>query len=61
MKVGDAYAHLPALQKPQPLAQPNSERGEAEERLRDLIAQKRAELETFRPFEELGKHLDLRA
>jgi len=64
MKINASYTPTVApqqrLQNPQ-TAQATTERSEAEARLRDLIAQKHAEFDSFRPVEELGKHLDLRA
>lgn len=63
MKINTNYSplgQLPKVQPQQPL--PGSgERNDAEARLRELIAQKHAEFDSFRPVEELGKHLDLRA
>ncbi|MBK6766423.1 MAG: hypothetical protein IPG71_08920 [bacterium] len=63
MKIDSSYSTVVPLAKPQ--AQPanasSAERGDAEMRLRDLIAQRHTELDHFRPAEELGKHLDLRA
>ncbi len=62
MKINPTYSPVAQLQKPpQPQTTPAAERGDAEARLKELIAQKHAELDGFRPFEELGKHLDLRA
>lgn len=63
MKITSNYSSVAPLLKPQP-HQANAQivdRDEAEARLRDLIAQRHTELDQFRPAEELGKNLDLRA
>ena len=64
MKINASYTPIISpqqrLQNSQP-AQAGAERNEAESRLRELIAQKHAEFDNFRPAEELGKLLDLRA
>ncbi len=64
MKINASYTPVIAPQQRMQTvqsAQAAAERDEAESRLRDLIAQKHAEFDSFRPAEELGKHLDLRA
>ncbi|MCB9365965.1 MAG: hypothetical protein H6508_02085 [Calditrichaeota bacterium] len=62
MKVSPTYTPVQQMANaPKPPASSAPDRSDAEDRLRELIAQKRTELEGFRPFEELGKHLDLRA
>jgi hypothetical protein len=63
MKIGTGYTP-PILPQQRVNALPQDQTGDrnsAEAKLRELIAQKHAEFETYRPVEELGKHLDLRA
>lgn len=63
MKIGTGYTPpiLPQQRVNTIQQDPNGDRNSAEAKLRELIAQKHAEFETYRPVEELGKHLDLRA
>lgn len=64
MKINSSYTSTVSLQQKiagQQSTQPAGQRDDAEARLRELIAQKHAEFDRFRPVEELGKHLDLRA
>lgn len=64
MKINSNY-HISTVSPVRPQAQTSApigiERDDAEAQLRELIARKHAEFDTFRPVEELGKHLDLRA
>ncbi|MCB1059376.1 MAG: hypothetical protein KDB65_04020 [Calditrichaeota bacterium] len=63
MKIGTGYTPpiLPQQRVNTIQHDAHGERNSAEAKLRELIAQKHAEFETFRPVEELGKNLDLRA